>query len=152
MGDGGEHRANTGLIPGPHGGFLKPPWKKGDPSPNGKGRPPIKRITAALVEILDKVGNEKAVAEAWFKMIVENHDSAALREALIRIEGHVPKDAQRELPSITLNVQSVQANVTGQPVPLPGQPSPAQHVGSLAASVELVEAVPLDDDDEEEDE
>lgn len=149
-----QHREKTGddeLIPQPHGGALRKPWKPGIPSPNPKGRAPIRRLTDAFLKLLDEADNEAEFVRAWFEMIVVERDSAALREALTRIEGHVPKDTQRELPKITLNVQTVQNSVTGQPVPLPGQPSPALHAVEVEATpVEIAPFVDPDEDGDDE--
>lgn len=153
MSDPDEHRNGTGgnkLVPGPHGGMLlRVP--KGGQSPNPSGQSAVKRLTDALRKRLDEDATLADQIAGWWLKMIESGDSAALREALIRLEGHVPRDAQRELPKITLNVQTVQNSVTGQPVTLPGQPSPALHAVEVEATpVEIAPFVDPDEDGDDE--
>lgn len=144
------------LIDAPHGRgkLLRVP--RGGKSPNPSGQSKVKMLTAALEKRLkDNAHLADDIAGWWLKMI-ENGDSTALKEALVRLEGHVPREAQRELPTITLNLQSVQ-NVQanhGQPVSLPGRPSPALHGTEVRASgaVELKPFTPPEVDEDEGDE
>jgi hypothetical protein len=141
------------MVPGRNGGsLLRVP--RGGQSPNPSGQSKVKMLTAALEKRLrDDTTLADQIAGWWLKMI-EKGDSTALKEALVRLEGHVPREAQRELPTITLNLQSVQqTQVNGQcqPVSLPGQPSPALHSAQVSASG-TVELKPFTDPEHDEDE
>lgn len=109
-------------------------------------------LTAALEKRLkDDETLADQIAGWWLKMI-ENGDSSALKEALVRLEGHVPREAQRDLPVINLNVQAYQQQTNVQPVTLPGQPSPALHEGGVAASASITLPAFTDPDASEDEE
>lgn len=135
------------LVPGRNGGsLLRVP--KGGQSPNPSGQTKQRMLTAALEKRLRENENLADEIAGWWLKMIEDGDSTALKEALVRLEGHVPRDAQRELPRITLNVQSVQqTQVNGQPVTPSRPPSPALHVD--AEVVNLKPFTPPDEDDEE---
>jgi hypothetical protein len=78
--------------------------------------------------------------------MIENGDSSALKEALCRLEGYVPRETVRELPAIEVKVQTV--NVS-QPVTHPGQPMPSLPAQAMQVQVSVPRA--LDEDDDEHD-
>ncbi|MFQ5850904.1 MAG: DUF5681 domain-containing protein [Candidatus Binatia bacterium] len=75
-----------------------PNWKKGDPSPNPKGRPKNSEcITAIIRKMLEepcphdkqKRKWKELVAEALLRLVVKGN-SAAINNVMDRIEGKIP--------------------------------------------------------------
>ena len=83
---------------------LRPPWKKGQPSPNQGGRPK-KPITDAYADLADRVDpNDKKhrtyaqrLAEAQFRAAIRGKTDAA-REIANRIEGPAEKPQVEIIP------------------------------------------------------
>lgn len=89
-----------GLIPQPHGGAIRPPWKKGE-CPPGAGRPKGSlSLTGKLRKALSEA--DEAEAEAILKTLLERAKSpaderdgvwlGAVRLVFDRMDGPVGKD------------------------------------------------------------
>ena len=83
-------------------------------------------------------------------------DTAALREMLLRVDGRVPKEANRMVPPMVLNLQQVvQGSRPAPPVAMPRASAPANgHARELSISFPVpaveVEAEPIDPDEDDE--